>query len=98
MILPANYTSTIRNIDSSIVIAGKAVMCEKPLSFSLKAIVDCYQTAEEKAKHLFCAFNRRYGETKVLFCLPELVAEWLRLWLSNLKERVPIPVTSYQRL
>lgn len=56
---------------------GKAVMCEKPLSFSLQAIVDCYHMAEEKEKPLFCAFNRRFDPqtASIHSRIPDVVGE-----------------------
>nr|XP_039249190.1 inositol 2-dehydrogenase-like [Styela clava] len=39
---------------------GKAVMCEKPLALSLESIVNCYKTAEDEKRPLFCAFNKRF--------------------------------------
>jgi myo-inositol 2-dehydrogenase/D-chiro-inositol 1-dehydrogenase len=40
--------------------AGKQVMCEKPISYSLEEVDDCYNLAKEKGLHLLCAFQRRY--------------------------------------
>lgn len=40
--------------------AGKAVFCEKPLAADQKAVIECYNLAEEVKKPLFCAFNRRF--------------------------------------
>jgi myo-inositol 2-dehydrogenase/D-chiro-inositol 1-dehydrogenase len=40
--------------------AGKQVMCEKPISYSLEEVDECYNLAKEKGLHLLCAFQRRY--------------------------------------
>lgn len=40
--------------------AGKAVFCEKPIAATQKAIIECYDLAENMKRPLFCAFNRRY--------------------------------------
>ncbi|VVU95581.1 Myo-inositol oxygenase [seawater metagenome] len=39
---------------------NKNVFCEKPISNNETEIVECYALAEQKKKHLFCAFNRRF--------------------------------------
>jgi len=39
--------------------AGKAVMCEKPISLKLEEIDECYQEAKKHNVPLFCAYQRR---------------------------------------
>ncbi|CAL4068627.1 unnamed protein product [Meganyctiphanes norvegica] len=40
--------------------AGKAVMCEKPISENYEGTKRCYQVAKKMGKPLLCAFNRRF--------------------------------------
>ena len=40
--------------------AGKHVFCEKPISFTSEEVKDCYKTAQQSNKILFCGFNRRF--------------------------------------
>ena len=45
------------------VMAGKAVMCEKPLALELNAISGLYEKARLMKLPLLCAFNRRFDNT-----------------------------------
>jgi len=40
--------------------AGKHVLCEKPISYSLEEVDQCYNLAKEKGRHLLCGFQRRH--------------------------------------
>jgi len=58
-------------------VAGKSVMCEKPLSFNLESIKACYGLARERGLDLFCAFNKRFADGDCV-----LAADFARLKLD----------------
>jgi len=52
-------TAAHRDLIIASVRAGKAVMCEKPISLKLDEIDECYAEAKKNNVPLFCAYQRR---------------------------------------
>jgi myo-inositol 2-dehydrogenase/D-chiro-inositol 1-dehydrogenase len=52
-------TGEHRDLVIASVRAGKAVMCEKPISLKIEEIDECYKEAEKYNVPLFCAYQRR---------------------------------------
>lgn len=55
-------TPTHYDIIKRALIAGKHVMCEKPLTLTVSETKDCYELAKKQKKILFCAYNRRFDK------------------------------------
>jgi len=53
-------TAQHREIILASVRAGKAIMCEKPISLKLNEIDECYAEAEKFKVHLLCGYQRRH--------------------------------------
>jgi myo-inositol 2-dehydrogenase/D-chiro-inositol 1-dehydrogenase len=56
-------TAQHREIILASVRAGKAVMCEKPISLKLDEIDECYKEAEKCKVPLLCGYQRRHDPT-----------------------------------
>jgi len=56
-------TATHRDLIIASVRAGKAVMCEKPISLDVKELDECYHEAKKHGVHLFCGYQRRSDPT-----------------------------------
>jgi myo-inositol 2-dehydrogenase/D-chiro-inositol 1-dehydrogenase len=59
-ILIATPTATHADLIEAASRAGKAVLCEKPVSLSVKRIVSCLKVAEKHKTNLMIGFNRRF--------------------------------------
>uniref|UniRef100_A0A6B2L8X6 Gfo/Idh/MocA-like oxidoreductase N-terminal domain-containing protein n=1 Tax=Arcella intermedia TaxID=1963864 RepID=A0A6B2L8X6_9EUKA len=59
-VLICTPTSTHVDYIRQALLAGKQVMCEKPISNSIQEVDELYTLAKEKGLHLLCGFHRRY--------------------------------------
>ena len=59
-ILIATPTGTHADLIEAASNAGKAILCEKPVSLSVERIVACLKTVEKNKSNLMIGFNRRF--------------------------------------
>jgi myo-inositol 2-dehydrogenase / D-chiro-inositol 1-dehydrogenase len=59
-ILIASPTDTHADLIEAGAKAGKAILCEKPVSLSVERIVSCLKIVEQHGTHLMIGFNRRF--------------------------------------
>ncbi len=59
-ILIATPTGTHADLIEAASKAGKAILCEKPVSLSVKRILGCLKIVEKNKSNLMIGFNRRF--------------------------------------